>query len=199
MAPPAYERIYNHHAGYSGVSAVDDQPENSHLPQRQASRADGVSIPLTQQQTRATVLPVEEPFRGSSVVPRRRPLNPNVVPIPLTEPPNGPSVAPKKKSFWENLQFSQSQYASRHEASIPLTEPHHGSHTALNNGERRPRGSAPSRFTRLMLDGWFWESLAALLSLATTFAIVIVLSQYQGKPVPHFSYGVTVRSTQPPV
>lgn len=43
-------------------------------------------------------------------------------------------------------------------------------------------------------DWWFWEIAGALLSLGSTFGIVVMLAVYNHKPVPVLRYGITLNA-----
>ena len=43
-------------------------------------------------------------------------------------------------------------------------------------------------------DWWFWEIAGALLSLASTVAIIIMLAVYNHQPVPVLRYGITLNA-----
>jgi hypothetical protein len=48
------------------------------------------------------------------------------------------------------------------------------------------------RKRRASADGWIWEAISSILSLVCLAAIIIILSVYNDKTVPHFSHGLTV-------
>jgi len=54
-----------------------------------------------------------------------------------------------------------------------------------------PRNT-PSLWSRLAVDWWTWELVAASLSLATVAAICDVLIAYDQKPVPRLPHDITV-------
>jgi len=49
-------------------------------------------------------------------------------------------------------------------------------------------------FTRLTTDWWLVELLSCLLSLLTCAAVIIVLTSFDGRPLPNWPYNVTLNS-----
>lgn len=80
--------------------------------------------------------------------------------------------------------------------SWPLQSSHGAEHNApasllLVDSEDAPH-DATSRFRRFALDWWQWELLGVLLSLCCSVALIVILLEYDNKPVPQWKHGITV-------
>jgi len=58
---------------------------------------------------------------------------------------------------------------------------------------RQPDVSRASTIRRLSSDSWFWEILGVVFSLACSIALVVILRECDGHPLPKWRYGITVR------
>jgi hypothetical protein len=95
-------------------------------------------------------------------------------------------------------------YTAAHDQSyqahhIPPTEASHKSDSSTHSKDYAPIGArSNSHRSHRLLTGWLrcwgWELGACLSSLTAFFAIVGFLRAYEGRPQPHWPYGITLNS-----
>ncbi|ETN38281.1 uncharacterized protein HMPREF1541_06312 [Cyphellophora europaea CBS 101466] len=103
------------------------------------------------------------------------------------------TVFGKHKGLYAEIPIVLSDLNGSRRDSGPISEP-----GSLKNHRQWPFGRQTKenahRFFRIAEDGWLWENVALVVSIAAILALCATLAIHDGKPTPSLAYGLTLNA-----